>query len=269
MAAETPAARKGQALGTLATGSVTGTLVGPLVGGLIAGTFGYRSTFLIAAMGMALVFTLTLLLVREDFKPLPEQAATVTSSLRQVLSGRPLLLAIFIVALTVQSASTTIQPIVSLFVAQLTGGHHVDALAGLVTAAPGLAALLLAPIFGRLADRLGATRVLHAGLWGATLTLIPLIWVHDVWWLVGLRFVFGISDAAIIPAYQAIMAEGTRQDEFGRVFSYSQSFQAAGNVVGPILGALCASAFGYGSVFALTLLLELGCLVLLRRGRRN
>lgn len=262
MASEAPASKKGSALGTLATGSVTGTLIGPLVGGVVASQFGYRPAFMFAAAGMLLVFLATLILVHEDFKPVATPGKMPkTISLMSIVKKHKLLLAVYIVALTVQSASTTIQPIVSLFVAQLSGGRQVDLLSGVVTAAPGLAALLLSPLFGRVIDHHGSKIVLICGLWAATITLIPLLMVKDVQWLIGLRFIFGMSDAAIIPAYQTMMAEVAGENEFGQVFSYSQSFQAFGNVVGPLLGSVVASAFGYNSVFALTLVLELLCIL--------
>lgn len=47
-------------------------------------------------------------------------------------------------------------------------------------------------------------------------------------------------------------------DAAGRIFSYNQSFQATGNVIGPMIGSSVSAAFGYRGVFIST-----SCLVLI------
>ena len=177
---------------------------------------------------------------------------------------------IFFIVLTVQAASTTIQPIVSLFVHQLSPhSRNLALLSGLVTAAPCLATLLAAPRLGKLVDRIGAIRVIYWGLAGAAIILIPMLWLTNTSQLVIGRFCFGLTDAAIIPAYQTLMTQLTNKNEFGQIFSYSQSFQAFGNVIGPVLGGVLASVCGFRSIFILTLMMELGCLVALRVTHRT
>ncbi len=264
----TPAKTKGRALGILATGGVTGGLVGPLAGGLIADSFGYRMTFFIAGIGMLVVFLMTLILVKEDFTPRAVVKKSKQDSLKMTNMPK-ILLAVCMVALTVQASATTIQPIVSLFVESLSGTSKVALLSGIVTAMPGLATLLFAPFFGKIVDKIGAMKVLIWGMIGATITIIPMLWLKNVPQFAGLRFIFGISDAAIIPAYQTLMTQSVSKQEFGRAFSYSQSFQAFGNVVGPLLGAMLASIAGYHSVFALTLVLEVVSLSYLLFARKK
>ncbi|MBU5584866.1 hypothetical protein KQJ29_35700, partial [Enterococcus sp. S181_ASV_20] len=51
----------------------------------------------------------------------------------------------------------------------------------------------------------------------------------------------------------------------GRIFSYNQSFQAAGNVVGPMIGSSVSSIFGYRGVFISTSALVLTNYLLVHR----
>ena len=56
-----------------------------------------------------------------------------------------------------------------------------------------------------------------------------------------------------------------------RVFSYNQSFQAAGAVLGSVMGSMISGVYSYSAVFAVTgftLLVNLG-LVLLFRGKKT
>ncbi|MFD1672127.1 MFS transporter [Agrilactobacillus yilanensis] len=261
IAAEAPSDKKGQAMGTLATGQVTGTLLGPLIGGFLAGRFGYRASFFIAGALMFVVFWTTLFFVHEQFKPIAAAAMRPIKAVFSTISAPRVLIGVFLTTLVVQASATSIQPIVSLFVRQLLGGHgDVAMISGIVSAAPGMATLIAASSMGRVIDHVGAQKILVLGLIAAVLVLVPMVFLQNVKEFIFLRFLFGLSDAAVIPAYQTLMTVNSPKDAFGRIFSYSQSFQAMGSVIGPMLGSFIASLAGYRSVFLLTLVLEVICL---------
>lgn len=60
------------------------------------------------------------------------------------------------------------------------------------------------------------------------------------------------------PTVQTLITRYSPSDAAGRIFSYNQSFQATGNVIGPMIGSSVSAAFGYRGVFIST-----SCLVLL------
>ncbi|KRM32885.1 multidrug resistance efflux pump [Agrilactobacillus composti DSM 18527 = JCM 14202] len=261
IATESPRDKKGQAMGTLATGQVTGTLLGPLIGGFLADSFGYRASFFIAGFLMLVVFLTTIFFVHEDFKPIAAAAMRPIKKVFHQLTAPRVLIGTFITTLVVQASASSIQPIVSLFVRQLLHGRgDVALISGVVSAAPGMATLIAASLMGRVIDHVGPQKILNIGLITAVLVLVPMIFLQDVKQFIFLRFLFGLSDAAVIPAYQTLMTLNSPADAFGRIFSYSQSFQAMGSVLGPMLGAMIASVTGYRSVFVLTLVLEVICL---------
>ena len=70
-----------------------------------------------------------------------------------------------------------------------------------------------------------------------------------------LRFLIGITDAAMLPAVQTILTKNTPAEFTGRVFSYNQSFQAMGSVVGPMIGSTVSGVFDYKGVFVSTAIL--------------
>ncbi len=82
--------------------------------------------------------------------------------------------------------------------------------------------------------------------------------VTNVRQLAGLRFLIGISDACLLPAVQALITKYSPHNAAGRIFSYNQSFQATGNVVGcGMIGSSVSSVFGYRGVFISTSVLVL------------
>ncbi|WP_233419331.1 MFS transporter [Lentilactobacillus hilgardii] len=113
------------------------------------------------------------------------------------------------------------------------------------------------PIFGRLGDRWGTHWILLGGLIFSILVFIPMAFVQNVWELGGLRLLIGISDAALIPSVQTILAKTSPHRIMGEVFSWNQSFQAVGNVVGPQIGSTVTSFLGYRGVFLSTAFLVL------------
>ena len=81
---------------------------------------------------------------------------------------------------------------------------------------------------------------------------------NSPWMLAFWRFLLGFANAALMPAAQTILTLEVPTEAFGRIFSYNQSFQAAGSVLGALLGSTISGLFSYSSVFAIT-----GCTLLL------
>lgn len=261
----TPKERSGQVLGTLATGSVTGTLLGPLLGGVTASIFGYRYTFFITGTILLIVFFLTLFFVHEEFTPVEKE---------QMLSGKEILgrlkyphviIGMFVTTMMIQASNNSISPIISLYIRQLLNGHgNVTLVSGMIASLPGIATLFAAPRFGVLGDRIGSERVLGIGLMLAICVYIPMAFVHNIWQLAFLRFLVGISDACLLPSVQALLTRYSPHEAAGRIFSYNQSFQASGNVLGPMIGSGCSNLFGYRGVFISTSVLVLMNFLLVR-----
>ncbi len=258
VATGTPREKSGQVLGTLSTGAVTGNLLGPLVGGVAASLFGYRYTFFITGAILLIVFLLSLFFVHEEFTPVEKKDMIPAKQIYQELKYPHLIIGMFITTMIIQASNNSISPIISLYVRELM--HHagdVTLVSGIIASIPGIATLIAAPRFGRLGDRIGSEKILGVGLIFAMLVYLPMSLVQNVWQLGFLRFLVGISDACLLPAVQALITKYSPHDAAGRIFSYNQSFQAAGNVMGPMIGSSVSSIFGYRGVFLSTSLLIL------------
>lgn len=258
MAGETPHERSGQVMGNLMTANVTGTLLGPLFGGLIAGSLGYRITFFITGILMGLVFILTNIYVKEHFIPIPAKKMKSIKKIFGELENKGLIVTMFLTTLLVQSSLMSISPIISLLVRELMHGHgNISLVSGIVAAMPGFGTLLVASRIGRLMDKTKPERVLLFGLIVTAIVFIPMFFVTSPLQLGILRFILGLSSAAMLPAVQTILTVDVPSEAFGRIFSYNQSFQATGGVVGPLIGSLVSSVFDYQGVFLVTAALVL------------
>lgn len=266
VATGTPKARSGQVLGTLSTGAVTGQLLGPLLGGVTATAFGYRTTFFITASVLFVVFLLSLFFVHEEFTPVEKEALQPASAILKELKYPHVIIGMFVTTMIIQASNNSISPIISLYIRQLLGGSgNVTLVSGIIASIPGVATLLAAPRMGRLGDRIGSERVLAAGLILAIIVYLPMAFVSNVWQLGILRFLIGVSDACLLPAVNALITKYSPHHAAGRIFSYNQSFQATGNVFGPMIGSSVSSFFGYRGVFISTSFLVLLNYLLVRK----
>jgi DHA1 family multidrug resistance protein-like MFS transporter len=250
IAASTPKDRSGRVLGTINTANVGGVLVGPIFGGGLATFLGYNHIFFVTGGILLLVFLGTLLFVKENFHA---PASGTVQTIRGVFAKieRPhLIIGMCLATLIITMTNTSINPFLPLYVREIIGSSQgVELLAGLVAAAPGFATLFSAPLFGALGDRIGTHRVLMGGFLLAAVLFLPMAFVSNVWQLIALRFCFGIAAGALLPGVQTMLARFTPAESTSRIFSFNQSAQSAGCVIGPLVGSMVAGLFDYRQVF--------------------
>lgn len=270
VAAETPKSHVGHASGKLATGNVSGTLIGPMIGGLIADTFGYRYTFLITGLAMLVAFVLSIFFVHENFKPVPHEKGEKQPHFLSGIPTKQILFGMFLTTLFIQATNNSISPTLSLYVKQLDPtSTNIALTAGIIQAINGVAMISVAPFFGRLGDKIGSHQILKFGLVFSMGVFFLTTFVQNVWQLGTLRFLIGISDAALLPTVQAILAKYSPHDRISQVFSWNQSFQAAGNVTGPMIGSAVVLIGGYRGVFIATTILAGINLFLVRKNIKS
>lgn len=251
VAAQTPRQHSGNALSILVTGITAGNLLGPLLGGFLADAFSYRASFHITGVIMLVVCLLTFFLVREKpvEKTQPSGKQRDSLTFKDIRSDKVILLLITTTML-VQVVTMSINPILSLFVKELTDpGQSVTIVAGSVAAMPGISTVIAAPLFGRLGDKIGTHKILVFGFVFAMLVFAITFFVKNVYVLMFLRLLTGVSDAAILPSVQTLLTKNTAPENTCIVFSYNQSFQSLGNMFGPLMGSAIAALFDYRQIF--------------------
>jgi len=260
IAAETPRAKSGSAMGILTTGYVSGNLIGPVLGGILAQVFSIRWTFILTGIFLIIVFILSATLVHEHFTPITRDQQEQSGSWLHRVKRPKLILVLLVSTMIIQMGNNSITPIISLYVKQLMNNTGpITLVAGIIAALPGISTLLAAPKLGDYGDRRGTSRVLIFGYVFAVLMYFPQGFVTSIWLLGILRFMIGVSDGALFPAVQTMLTKNSPQELTGTVFSWNQSFQAAGSMFGSLFGGLVANIFNYNGVFiftAITLLLN-------------
>lgn len=252
IAVQTDKEHAGYALGMLSTANVAGSLIGPTIGGFIEDTIGLQPVFFITGILMFIAFLTTVLFVKEEFVR-DEQKALSTRDIWQAVPEKRLTVILAITYFIITFGLYTIEPIVTVYVDQLSlTSSHVALISGLVFSSTGLANIIAAPRLGKLSDQVGAHKVILFSLIAAGLLYIPQAFVTNPWQLMGLRFLLGMTMGGLNPSVNILIKKITPSAMTGRIFGFTVSAGYLGVFGGSVLGGQVAAAFGIQSVFFIT-----------------
>lgn len=255
IATQTPKKIAGSVLGTLQTGSITGSLAGPLLGGAIADIVGYATTFRWVSIAVFLSSLIVYFGIKELKISFSDDEEEKRYSSKQVILHiikQPVLLIVMLISMLVQVAHFSIQPILSLYVADIHGTASIALFSGMAFSAAGLGNLMMAKRWGRIGDRVGYVKIMIFLLFMAGIVYLPGAFVTNIWQLIIIRFLLGISIGGIIPVRIAYIRQQAPLSMQGEVLGYNTSLRFLGNVLGPALGGILAGFFGFSAVFYVT-----------------
>ncbi|HEM2944814.1 multidrug efflux MFS transporter [Streptococcus suis] len=150
---------------------------------------------------------------------------------------------------------TLVIPFISVFVEELgVVPGQVEYYAGLAVSVNALAAALMAPIWGSLADRYGRKPMMVRAAFAMIFTMGGMAFVPNVFWLLALRVLNGVF-TGYIPNATALIASQVPKDKTGYALGTLSTGAVAGNLIGPTLGGILAEMFGVHMVFLLVGLL--------------
>ncbi len=252
IATQVPKEHAGYALGTLSTANIAGALIGPTIGGFISEKFGLQNVFFMTGSMTLFAFITTVLFVREAFVREDKRPLSMKEIWTEV-PEKSLTVTLFVTFFIITAALYSVEPIVTVYITQLSKtSSHVALLAGITFSASGLANIIAAPRLGRLSDKIGAHKVILAALIAAGIIFIPQAFVKTPYQLIALRFLLGLTLAGLIPSVNILMKKITPASITGRVFGISTSAGYLGTFGGSVLGGQIGAFFGLRYVFFLT-----------------
>lgn len=146
---------------------------------------------------------------------------------------------------------TLVMPFISVFVEELgVGRGQIEYYAGLAVSVNALAAALMAPIWGSLADRYGRKPMMVRAAFAMIFTMGGMAFVPNVYWLLALRVLNGMF-TGYIPNATALIASQVPKDKTGYALGTLSTGAVAGNLIGPTLGGILAEMMGIHTVFLL------------------
>jgi len=249
-----PEATRGKTVGTVMTGLLLGILLSRVVSGFVAEHFGWRATFIAAAVSIALIGAAA-------WRGLPRFRPTTQLAYGALLGSLATLWSRHGMLRRAALAQALLAVGFSAFWSTLAVMLHGEPF-GLGSAAAGAfglagaAGALAAPLAGRLADRRGPELVTRLGaglvvLSFAAMGLAPLMPPHAQLWLLALAAVgFDLGMQAALIAHQTIVY-GIDPGARSRLNAVLFTSMFIGMAAGSALGALALAQWGWPGVTAL------------------
>jgi DHA1 family multidrug resistance protein-like MFS transporter len=159
----------------------------------------------------------------------------------------------FVMVFVVFTAFAFVLPFLPLYVRQLgvRDERAVALWAGVLIGVAPLLAGLLAPVWGRLADRYGHKPMATRALVSYVVILLLAAAVTDVWQLLATRVGIGLF-GGIGPLGLAMATSLAPREETGRAVGQVQAAQILAAAVGPVMGGLMADTIGIRRTFVVT-----------------
>jgi MFS family permease len=191
--------------------------------------------------------------------------------LQRLVAGNrvdPLLAALYVVAFVQMLGAGLLVPIAAIYARQVVGlSEHAIGIVFLVLVLAVAAATIPA---GRAADRLGKARMVLLGMVLGTAGMWAMPLATRLWELAGAAVLLGASYAASAPAWLALVSELAPPDRLGLAVGASETAQALGLVIGPLLGGLLWDVAGPQAPFvASASVLTVGTLIAMAAVRRH
>jgi MFS family permease len=147
-------------------------------------------------------------------------------------------------------AMTLLLPFLPLYVEQLGVKDHAAIVqwSGAAYGATFFSAALVAPLWGRLADRYGRKPMLIRASLGMAVAMALIGLAGNVWQLVGLRLLAGLL-GGYASGSMVLVATQTPKDRTGWALGTMSSAIMAGNLVGPLVGGVLPPLVGIRNTF--------------------
>lgn len=246
-----PEEKTGYALGIMATAGATGSIIGPLIGGVVSHYYGNRNAFYFSAALVLVSAFIATFGAREDSFKGTSTRSHVRDDIKEAIANRPLYFLLILAGLSTFSVMI-LEPLITVYVLEMgVDRSHASLSSGIVFSAVGIAAVLMAPRWGRIGGKIGFAQVLLIGLIGSGIGNILQFFVTNFVGFGALRFGYGLFYASVMPAINAMTVEVTKPEFRGRAFSLNQSATQLATMAGPLIGGMLGSWMPIRWIFVL------------------
>ncbi|KRL36035.1 MFS transporter [Liquorilactobacillus uvarum] len=146
-----------------------------------------------------------------------------------------------------------IMPFLTIYVKSMNDMSEKKALflSGIVYSASYVVVILVSPFWGKIADRYGRRAMLLRCSLGMTITITLMGFATNVWQLILLRCLQGLSDG-YTPNAQALIILQAPKKKLGKIMNLLTTGYVSGNLIGPIVGGVFADFFSIRCTFFIT-----------------
>jgi MFS family permease len=238
--------RRAAMLSTYSSITIAGRSVAPFLGGFLISVASFQSVYWACAISGVLAFVVGLLLPAEPARPRTDvRFPHFFAALRDVLSSRAIMLTSI-----VEAAQFLVFGAVEAFLALYAASVGIPAWQiGIILGAQLLSVIVVKPLLGGLSDRLGRRAIIFPGLALGVISVALFPMADDVYLLSSLSVLYGVAFATVTSSTTALVADVTKDGQFGASVGVLRTIMDIGQTIGPVLTGLLIAAWGYGLAF--------------------
>lgn len=252
VAAHTPPANLGMAMGAVQSGIYLSNSIGPVIGGVLAGAVGLRAAFIVTGGLYAGAGLFALRMVRECFTR-PRARGSIVRAVGDdvaVALRIPSLRSAILVLILAVGGAESLFPIIPVYMQRIAHPASDATAAGIAFGAGGVASAVAALLVGRLLKRTGYRRLMLGAAAGQAVLYAVLLTLPPFWTFVLVLGVSGLLQGLMLPAINATIALRSPRGREGGTFGIVSSAQSLAFSVFPFIGGHVLEAAGFRAVFA-------------------
>ncbi|ECR3045784.1 multidrug efflux MFS transporter [Campylobacter jejuni] len=174
---------------------------------------------------------------------------------QKVKENKTLIIVLFITTFVMQFGTFGVMPILSIYVEQIHQGGNLALWAGIVVAASGISNLFFAPKLGKIADKIGPSKIIFGALIFCGICFYLQAVVSNVYTLIFVRLLIGVGLGGLLPCVNALLKKSVSAKNLSVIFGFNQTCQFLGNFCGAFGGGIMASHFSVEFVFTFVCLI--------------
>jgi MFS family permease len=266
VAATAPSRHLGFALGLVNTAVQLGNSIGPAFGGLIVGGLGFRGSFILGGILLAMGGFMVLFWVEE---PRDARRLIATSRTRDLAGDSnwltrmlkpfmwPRLRSVLLLQVGTQFAFSASFALIPIYLQEMARPEWLstELASGLAVTFTAVAAAMVMPFLGRWTDKHAPKSLLIISLIGVACVLVPQALVPNVALFLVLRVAMGLCSAGVTVALGVLTKLAAPTGREGAAYGAAGSAQAFGWGLGPMLGSAFAAVAGVPALFLFCALL--------------
>lgn len=265
-----PAEKMGLSLGIMQAALTSGNVIGPLLGGVLAQVFGMRASFMIAGGALFTISLITIFFVPEPPRDKSDTPHARKKVRQMDLLKEPVIRQMLVLSILVQMVILVLQPILTLYVAQLRGSmENIILIAGAVFSLGGIASSIAAPFWGRAGQKKTFGKIMYITMAGAGICMMIQAVPNNLMMFALMQFICGLFFAGINPAISAVLAGNTKSSVRGSIFGMLFSAQQIGSMTGPLLGGTIGTYWGLKEVFIVAGIIMICTSIFVKMTRRD
>ncbi len=243
-------------LSTYSSVTIVGRSSAPFLGGFLISLASFDAVYIACAVSGVLALAVGLML-DDSGAPAPLHKtgrASFSASLKMVLRDTRIM-----VTTLVEAAQYLVFGAVEAFLALFAASLGIPAWQiGVILGVQLVSIVFIKPIMGRVSDKVGRTRIIIPGLLIGALSVVLLPYLPYFFGLCALSLVFGVGFAMVTSSTSALVADLTKNGEYGSSMGVLRTVMDVGQTIGPVLTGWMVGVYGYTSAFTLLGAISLG-----------